>query len=117
MAKPGLRARRVAELIQEELGRLFIREFQEPGSGLVTVTRVEVAPDLLSARVYLSVFGSPDPEASLARLESRKGFFRKTLASCIKLKYNPALFFALDPGPEYADKIDQLIERTKKDGT
>jgi ribosome-binding factor A len=117
MAQPGMRSRRVADLIQEELGRLLIREFQEPGSGLVTVTRVEVTPDLLIARVYLSVFGSPDPEAFLARLESRKGFLRKSLASRVKLKYNPALFFALDPGPEYADKIDQLIERTKKDGS
>ena len=40
MSKPGLRTRRVAELIQEELGRLMIREFQDPSSGLVTVTRV-----------------------------------------------------------------------------
>jgi len=116
MAQPGWRTRRVAELIQEELGRLLIREFQEPGSGFVTVTRVEVTPDLLVARVHLSVFGSPDPEAFLARLESRRGFLRKTLATCIRLKYNPALFFHADPGPGYADKVDQLIERTKKHG-
>jgi ribosome-binding factor A len=111
-----MRTRRVAELIQEELGRLMIREFQDPGSGFVTVTRVEVTPDLLNAHVYLSVFGSPDAEAFFDRLEKNKGYIRKTLASSIKLKYNPALFFHLDPGPGYAEKIDQLIERTKKHG-
>ncbi|MGA2360901.1 MAG: 30S ribosome-binding factor RbfA [Candidatus Aminicenantales bacterium] len=117
MTKPGLRARRVAELIQEELGRLMIREFQDPSSGLVTVTRVEVTPDLLNAHVSLSVFGAADPQGFLDRLEKSKGYIRKTLASRVKLKYNPGLFFALDEGPEYADKIDRLIERTKKHDT
>jgi ribosome-binding factor A len=116
MSKPGTRARRVAELIQEELGRLMIREFQDPASGLVTVTRVEVTPDLLNAHVHLSVFGASDPEGFLGRLEKSKGHIRKTLASRVKLKYNPALFFSLDPGPEYADRIDQLIEQAKKHG-
>jgi ribosome-binding factor A len=117
MPKPGMRARRVAELIQEELGRLMIHEFQDSSSGLVTVTRVEVTSDLLNAHVYLSVFGAPDPQAFLDRLESRKGYIRKALASRVKLKYNPALFFSLDPGPEYADKIDELIEQVKKNGS
>lgn len=116
MSQTGLRGRRVAELIQEELGRLLIREFRVPGTGIVTVTRVEMSPDLLAARVFLSVFGSPEPEGVLAGLESRKGFFRKALASRVKLKYNPALFFVLDPGPEHADRIDRIIERTRKDG-
>ncbi len=114
MTKPGLRTRRVAELIQEELGCLMIREFQDSSSGLVTVTRVEMTPDLLNARVYLSVFGTADPGVFMARVEENKGYIRKTLASRVKLKYNPALIFVLDEGPEYADKIDKLIERTKK---
>lgn len=116
MSKPGMRTRRVAELIQEEIGRLMIHEFQDPASGLVTVTRVEVTADLLQARVFLSVFGG-DAQAFLDRLEKSKGHIRKTLASRIKLKYNPALFFSLDEGPEYAEKIDRLIERAKKNDT
>jgi ribosome-binding factor A len=117
MAMPGMRTRRVAELIQEELGRLLLREFQGPGSGFVTVTGVELTPDLLQAHVHLSVFGTDDPEAFLERLEANKGHIRKALASRVKLKYNPALFFSLDRGQEHADRIDELIERTKKHGT
>ena len=103
MSKPGLRTRRVAELIQEELGRLMIHEFQDAASGLVTVTRVEVTPDLLQARVHLSVFGG-DPKAFLDRLEKSKGHIRKALASRVKLKYNPALFFSLDEVPNTQKK-------------
>jgi ribosome-binding factor A len=115
MARGGLRSRRVAELIQAEVGRLMIEEFQDSASGFVTVTRVEVTGDLQIARIHLSLFGSPDPAAFLARLERSKGHIRKILASRVKLKYNPALFFSLDTGPEYATKIDRLIEQAKKD--
>jgi len=116
LSEKGLRPRRVAELIQSELGRLFIEEFQEAGSGFVTVTRVEMTPDLLQARVLLSVFGADDPAAVLDRIERRAGHIRHVLASRVKLKYNPQLFFALDPGPEHEVKIDRLIEESRKHG-
>lgn len=114
MAIPGLRTRRVAELIQLELGRLLLRDYQDPGAGFVSVTAVEVTPDLLQAHVHLSIFGTDDPEALLERIEANKGALRKALASRVKLKYNPALFFSLDRGQEHAERIDELLERTKK---
>jgi ribosome-binding factor A len=116
MSEKGFRARRVAELVQAELSRLLIAEFQDPASGFLTVTRVEMTPDLLTARVFLSVFGAGDPSALLDRIERNKGYLRKALASRVKLKYNPQLFFALDPGPDHQARIDRLIEETKKHG-
>jgi len=116
MSEKGIRPRRVAELVQAELSRLLITEFQDPSSGLLTVTRVEMTPDLHSARVYFSVFGTADPQDLLARIEKGKGRIRRTLASRVRLKYNPELFFALDPGPEHQERIDRLIEETKKHG-
>ena len=116
MSEKGIRPRRVAELVQAELSRFLITEFQDPSSGLLTVTRVEMTPDLHSARVYFSVFGTGDPQDFLARIEKGKGRIRRTLASRIRLKYNPELFFALDPGPEHQERIDKLIEETKKHG-
>lgn len=114
MKKTGFRTCRVAELIQEELGRLLIRDFQDASSGLLTVTGVEVTPDLLTARVRLSVFGNQEPEALLELLERSKGALRKALASRVKLKYNPQLFFVLDKGPELQDKIDRLIDKVRE---
>jgi len=116
MSEKGFRARRVAELVRSELSRLLITEFQDPAAGLLTVTRVEMTPDLLTARVFLSVLGSQDPGALLERIERSRGALRKALASRVRLKYNPELFFALDPGPEHQDRIDRLIEETKKHG-
>ena len=116
MSEKGFRTRRVAELVRSELSRLLIAEFQDPSSGLLTVTRVEMTPDLLTARVFLSVFGGRDREALLDRIDRSRGALRKALASRVQLKYNPELFFALDPGPEHQDRIDKLIEETKKHG-
>jgi ribosome-binding factor A len=116
MSEKGIRTRRVAELIRAELSRLVLAGFQDADSGLLTVTRVEVTPDLLVARVYLSVLGGRDPEGLIERLERGKGALRRALASRVKLKYNPELFFALDPGPEHLDRIDRLIEESKKHG-
>jgi ribosome-binding factor A len=116
MSEKGYRTQRVAELVQEELSCILIAEFQDPTSGFLTVTRVEMTPDLLEARVFLSIFGTGDPGAVLGRLERSKGRIRRTLASRIKLKYNPELFFALDPGPGHQERIDKLIEEAKRHG-
>ena len=114
MPEKGFRTRRVGELVRAELSRLLIAGFQDASAGLLTVTRVEMTPDLLTARVYLSVFGARDPAALLAGIERSKGALRRALASRVKLKYNPQLIFAWDPGPEHQDRIDRLIEETKK---
>jgi len=114
MSEKGIRPRRVAELVQAEISRLLISEFQDPVSGFLTVTRVEVTADLRTAKVYLSVFGQGDPLALLDRIDKAKGYLRRELASRVKLKYNPQLFFALDPGPDHQDRIDKLIEETKR---
>jgi ribosome-binding factor A len=71
--------------------------------------------DLKTAHIYVSVFGEVDKEALLALLEKRKGYLRKSIASEVKLKYNPDLIFSLDPTSEYESRIDRLIERLRKD--
>ena len=116
MREDRIRVRRVSELIQAELGRLLIQEFQDASTGLVTVTRVVMTPDLLSAKVYVTVYGAEDPGAVVATLEKSRGHIRKVLASRVRLKYNPELFFLLDPGPEYEERIDRLIDEAKKHG-
>jgi ribosome-binding factor A len=110
----GRRPKRVAHLIQETLSRIFLEEFQG-ASGLITVTRVEMSADLQTAHVSLSLFGSAEEEAFWQRLEKSKRYLRKSVASRVKLKYNPILVFHHDPSPEYESRIDGLIERLKND--
>lgn len=113
MREAGRRARRIAHLLKEELGRFLIPEFQGSPGGLITVTQVELSEDLQNARVFLSVFGR-NPEEVLALLDKRKGYIRKILASRVRLKYNPQLNFELDPGPEVEARIDEILESTKR---
>jgi ribosome-binding factor A len=108
------RQKRVSSLIKEALGKIFVTEVQSSSSGLITITRVEMSPDLMTAHVFLSVFGQVDKGELLALIEKRKGHLRKAVASEVKLKYNPDLIFSLDPIPEYESQIDRLIEQLKK---
>jgi ribosome-binding factor A len=109
------RQKRVASLIKEELSRLLIEGIQDSFSGLITITRVEMSPDLKTAHIYLSLFGSEQNEAILELLDEKKGYLRKSIASNVKLKYNPLLIFSFDPNPDYEAKIDKLIENIRKD--
>ncbi len=79
------------------------------------MTRVEVSKDLKSAYIYLSLFGAQDKERVMGLLERRKGFLRKSIASKIKLKYNPMLIFNLDATSDYEEKIDEILRDMKKD--
>ena len=108
------RPKRVASLIKEALGRILLREFQG-GSGLITVTRVEMTADLQTARVYLSFFGGIHEDEVLELIEKRKGYLRKSIASEVKLKYNPHLIVVRDPAPEYERRLDRLMENLKDD--
>jgi len=116
MKEESRRQKRIGSLLQEALGRILIEELSGIATdGLVTVTRVDVPSDLKTARVHLSIFGSDDPHHILTHLERRAGFLRKLLASSVKLKYNPELFFALDPTWEMSERIDRILQSTKKD--
>lgn len=110
----GRRPKRVAHLIQDTLSRVILREFQGD-SGLITITRVEMSADLQTAHIYLSLFGAVDEPALWERLEKSKGYLRRSIASEVKLRYNPTLVFHRDPAAEYGSRIDQLIERLKDD--
>lgn len=110
----SLRQKRVARLIEEALGRILIEDIQDAAAGLITVTRVEMTGDLRTARVFLSYIGRESPEAVLSLLENKKGLLRKSLASRVKLKYNPSIHFEVDPTPAYADRVERLIESLRK---
>ncbi|MFB0566874.1 MAG: 30S ribosome-binding factor RbfA [Candidatus Aminicenantaceae bacterium] len=108
------RQKRIASLIKEELSRLLIEGFQSTFSGLITITRVEMSNDLNTAYVYVSFFEKEKIEDVLELLEKRKGFLRKSIASRVKLKYNPKLIFSLDRTLDYDEKIEKLLKLARK---
>ena len=110
------RQKKVASLIQETLSRLLIENVQDSRSGLITITKVEMSPDLRTAHVYLTQLGQAIDESVIETLNSRRGYLRKSVASQTNLKYNPMLIFSIDPSHAYEDKIDKILENLKKNG-
>ena len=107
---PTARMRRVNEAIREILADAIATELKDPRIGFVTVTEVDTSPDLHSARVYVSVLGSPDErESSLAGLRSSHGVLQGKIASAMRLKRTPTLTFEYDESTERGDRISRLL--------
>jgi len=112
---PTRRQRRVSELIHRELSLLLFREARDPRLSGVTITNVDVTPDLLLARVHFSVLGEPEEEdEALAAFQHAGGFLRTELAARVQLRSVPELAFRVDKSTAYARHIDELLEQAKQ---
>lgn len=108
----GKRLDRVNQLIREEVSMLLQRELKDPRLGFVTVTEVEVSPDLRQAKVFVSVLGDEAKWASsLQALASARGFIRNWLRQHLDLRVTPELLFRPDHSMEHAARIQELLRR------
>lgn len=107
-----LRTDRVSSLIREELGTYLSQRYQSSEYGLVTVTGVEVTPDLRIAKVYVSILGDePRKKATLKQLELDKKAIRSFLGSHVRIKFTPEIHFHLDETMDRVDRINRIIDR------
>jgi ribosome-binding factor A len=107
----GSRTQRVAEEFREVLAEEVPR-LKDPRIGFVTVTGVEVSPDLRHAWVYYTVFGDDrQRKATAAGLRSATAHLRQTLGREVRLKTLPELEFRQDETDEEGRRIDEIIER------
>jgi ribosome-binding factor A len=105
------RQRRVAELLHQEISLLIQQRAHDPRLGFVTVTDVEVSPDLRVAHVYVSVLGDDDDvKQTLESLKHAEGFFRHELGVSLSLRYIPELDFRVDDSLERGFRIDRLLD-------
>jgi ribosome-binding factor A len=106
------RTERVQSLIRHELGEILQQQIKDPRiEGLVSITTVEVTPDLRRARIFLSVFGTKENEdVAMKALESAKPFLRHELGSRMGLRYAPQLDMRLDHSMAYADEVSRLLK-------
>jgi ribosome-binding factor A len=106
-----MRIQRVNQLIREEISHLVQRELKDPRLGFVTITEVDAAKDLRTAKVYVSVLGSEaDWRASLEALESARGFIRNWLTPRLRLRAIPQLTFHPDRSMHHAAHIQRVLE-------
>tara|TARA_B100000900_G_scaffold346453_1_gene311234 strand:- start:154 stop:555 length:402 start_codon:yes stop_codon:yes gene_type:complete len=109
---------RVGELVKQNLGELFIRnEAKIPtiNSKLITVTEVRMTPDLKTARVYVIPLGGINTKETVRILTEYSHIVRRCLSKRLDIKFLPKLTFVEDNSFEYAEKIEKIIKKNKKD--
>jgi ribosome-binding factor A len=106
------RQKQVSNLIQKELGDLLEKKVSDPRLDFVTITTVEVSPDLRQAHIYVSTLGNQ--QEAMEGFDHAIGFLRHELASRLALRYVPELIFRLDTSLERGERIDQLLEEIER---
>jgi ribosome-binding factor A len=114
----GSRPDRVADQIRGELALLLAREVHDPGVGFVTLTRVQVTPDLQLARVYYTTLGDEKARRSSEQALGRATpFLRRQIGARLRLKRTPEIAFIYDDSIAGQDRIEQILNdlRTEHD--
>ena len=109
----GKRQRQVAGALQEELNDIFRRlGLGMIDGGMVSISSVKVTPDLLEARIYLSLFQVKEPAGVMKTIEARAWEIKKELADRVKhqLRRIPVLHFYLDDTLDYVFKMEELLK-------
>ena len=104
------RTDRIDQLLRQEIGEILARDIQDPRIGFVTVTDVETAPDLSTARVWVSVIGQlEEREQSLKALRRAMPFVRHELGSRVRLRRIPELQLRADETAQKGTRVLQLL--------
>jgi len=106
----GKRIARLNEQLKRELSELIRNDVRDPRVGLVTVTAVDTAADLGSARVYVRTPGTDaERQTTLEGLAAAAPFLRSTLGRMLKVRRVPELRFRFDESLERAQRIEQVL--------
>jgi ribosome-binding factor A len=116
MRKNSIKNTRINGEVQKELSTLISREIKDPRiNPMTSVVHVEVAPDLKTAKVYISVLGDDESKKStLLGLKSAASYMRGQLAKTLNLRNTPELTFVIDNSIEYGVHMSKLIDEVNK---
>jgi ribosome-binding factor A len=110
----GKRQKQVAGVIHEELTTIFTKlSLNIIDGGLVSIASVKITPDLLEARIYLSVFQAKDKKVVLQKIEDRSSDIKRELASRLKhlLRRIPEFKYFLDDTLDHVFKMEELFKK------
>lgn len=112
----GERRKRAGERIREEISELLLRKVRDPRIGFVSITEVDLSPDLRVAKVFYSVWGSELDRSQAAQgLRSAHGFIKRELASRIHLKFMPEILFVLDSSVEQGERMERIFRELEQE--
>ena len=114
-----IRPERVAETIKREMAAILSGRLRDPRlAGMISVTEVEVTPDLSVARIYVSMLAPEEArEKALQALAHSAGFVRRELAPRLGLREVPEIRFALDESIEHGARVEELLKRLERGET
>lgn len=117
MRKNSLKNTRINGEVLRELSNIIRGEIKDPRiNSMTSVVAVDVAPDLKTCKVYISVLGDEQSqEDTIKGLKSAEGFIKTRLAKTINLRNTPELTFILDQSIEYGVNMTKLIDEVTKD--
>ena len=105
------RVLKAAEAIREVVSMAILVELRDPRIRDVTVTYVEVSPDMRAARVNVSIMGDArKQELGLKGLQNAAGFLQRKIADRIDTRYTPKISFRLDQGVKNALAVARILE-------
>ncbi len=116
----GQRTQRLDSVYQQEIAAILSGAFKnkEPDAkGLISVTSASVAPDLKTAKIYVSIYApnEEEKEYTFTAIKANAGFIRHELSLVMKMRTVPYLTFLLDESMEYGSKMDELLAKIHKD--
>ena len=117
MRKNSIKNIRINEEVMRELSNIIRGEIKDPRiNPMTSVVAVEVAPDLKTAKAYISVLGDQESQKkTLAGLRSAEGYIRRALAKSINLRNTPEIRFILDQSIAYGVEMSKKIDEVTKD--
>ena len=111
-----IRPVRVSNAIRKEIGNILHEDLKDPRVGFTTITKVDVTPDLRTAKVYYSVLGNEkNKKSTSAALKNAKGYIRGLIGDRLKLRFTPELIFVVDKSIEYHDRINTILEKINRE--
>ena len=105
---------RFNELLRTEIARIIIREIQKDRKTLVTITKVETSPDLLEAKVFVSVLPDNKGKDIIQQLNKKIYFIQQKLDKLINSRRVPKIIFRLDQELKKEARLEELFERIEK---
>lgn len=113
----GKRQKQVASVLQAEMNEIFTKlGMNMLGGGMVSIAAIKVTPDLLEARIYLSMFQVSDKEAAMKKVNDRAWEIKKLLADKVKsqLRRIPVIHYYLDDTLDYVFKMEEVFKSINK---
>ena len=118
MPKNENRLNRINEELKKEISNVISFELKNPNvTGLISVTKAKITPDLKYAKIYVSILNSKNIKKTMEGLKESAGIIRSQVAKTINLRITPELIFEIDDSLEYGEKIEKILKELKNEGS